>query len=297
MSSESNEQNDKEKKSLREICKKIFNIQNGLIVLVFFGFPILLNIGIVSFNVPWRYVGKGEEWLGFFSNYAGGFIGAIVALIVANKQGEEQRKSVQEQLKATEKENLTQFERAQKAEKRQRTLAQLPALVFLENQIKRMWGNMHAEKLRKEVHMEHSYNTFQRDLTPKEEEEVKKEVENRVYYIDLVNEQSFSYISLVIDIDLHTRLIECFTFYKEFSETLRLDIAPLEKEIKELAKSTNKYGSTGVQNIASKLAVFTSSKSFVWEQLDKKNQLENFEEVYRMLGVELSRVRKLLEED
>lgn len=222
-----------------------------IVILIFFLFPIGLNAVIENWKVPWNYVGVGKDWLGFFSNYAGGFIGAIVALIVAGKQGkeqrelariqneeqrellgkqlEEQRELVERQLEATKEENLAQFERARQAETekeaKQRKLAQLHPLIIAQYEVDQVIFSL---KIVDSLRIKNIQNIKERDNkdNPVEEEilEIKHEAERNVYNLRPINEILLSYIHLIEDMELQSKLYVKLSEYKDFCEVLAIDI-------------------------------------------------------------------------
>ncbi|MFE4077063.1 hypothetical protein [Peribacillus sp. YIM B13477] len=208
------------------------------LILLFFGFPIILNLVIEYGKVCWEYVGDGEDWLGFFSNYAGGFIGAMVALIIAGKQGKEQRKLAEIQLKeqrklieiqlaATKEENSTQFERSKLAEEekeaKQRKLAQLQPLIIAQYEIKEMIYSLKIVNIMRRESIKHIQDRDKKANTKERESEIKIEAEKNVYNIRPINGSLFSYIHLIEDMELQSKLFIKLSQYKDFGEALAIN--------------------------------------------------------------------------
>ncbi|MFD5020008.1 hypothetical protein ACFWMP_13990 [Paenibacillus sp. NPDC058367] len=78
-------------------------------VLLILAVPIIINfLAKIKLDLA---VGNGETWVGFFANYAGGLVGALIAIIIANSQGRmvlEQMKQEQQRIEVVQKENEDQ---------------------------------------------------------------------------------------------------------------------------------------------------------------------------------------------
>ncbi|MDA2738032.1 hypothetical protein PDQ75_23020 [Bacillus cereus group sp. Bc015] len=56
-----------------------------IVIICFVLTPVILNYVLFTWRAP-RVYGDGDTWLGFWGNYSGAFVGALVALWIANRQ-------------------------------------------------------------------------------------------------------------------------------------------------------------------------------------------------------------------
>ncbi|PFM62185.1 hypothetical protein COJ48_19575 [Bacillus cereus] len=194
------------------------------VILIFAVFPIVLNYAIVNYEVPWKYVGDAKDWLGFFSNYASGVIGAIVALIVAQYQGELQKDHFERQLQ----ENLAQAKDMQQKEIdkeiRQKRFAQLPALIMANHELDESIFSLRkiASLRNKSVELIRERNT--KTGSEQEDSEIAEEVNRKVYELRPIDSNLFSHLQLVDDIGLQIDLYIKLNQYRDFAKALAIDL-------------------------------------------------------------------------
>ncbi|MBE7118609.1 hypothetical protein [Bacillus cereus] len=277
----------------------------SLILLI--GFPWLLNLTIIHLNVPWGHVGGATDWLGFFSNYAGGVLGATVALIIAKSQAKEQRKQFERELEITEKKNEEEakqlHEREIEKETRQRKINQLPALVFLKYEAERMYNQL------KQLESQKAYKyaiTKANKFDSEKEKEILEEFLKVKRLLAPLNDECYPYIALVEDIDLQIELMECFNFYKKFANSLSHDPKDsrrsrenLQEKMKELAESQDlsweekmKLFNEEYQGTSEEIWSDTEKLLF-WEEFEEYKYVDRYEKIIKQIDKEIEETREL----
>ncbi|MFP3391771.1 hypothetical protein [Brevibacillus sp. SIMBA_040] len=97
--------------------------------------PIAVNILALIPN-PFA-IQDDNVWIGFFGNYAGGIVGAFVALIIARRQTEIALKQLDDEKKVREEEKLTQKEAEEKVRQKYLKIIHLFIYEEIETNIKR----------------------------------------------------------------------------------------------------------------------------------------------------------------
>jgi hypothetical protein len=201
--------------------------------------PVILNMTLFQFTTPWTY-GDGDEWLSFWGNYSGGLISAVVAYIVANFQ----------------------IKKQQVINEHEKTIAQLPSLMRIRIELEKYL--LELIRVNQERHAVVITKRVKADLNIQAEG-----AHLRKYTILLFKEENYNLLEKIENDDLHIKLISCFEFYDEFSESISLDV--------NSNKEDNFYQ---VQTI--------SKKETAWRRLDDEDKLNFFksviEEVYEEIG-------------
>lgn len=276
-------------------------------VILLIGFPLVLNLTIIYLNVPWGHVGGATDWLGFFSNYAGGVLGATVALIIAKSQAKEQRQQFERELAISEKKNEEEakqlHEREIAKETRQRKINQLPALIFLKyeaermhNQLKQLeaqkafkYSNIKAQKFdpAKETEILEGFLKIKRSLTP-------------------LNNECYPYIALVEDIDLQIELMECFNFYKKFANSLSHDPRDSRRSREDLKGKMMELAESQDLSWDEKMKIFKeeyqetseevwsdTEKILFWEEFEEYKYVARYEAIIEQINEEIEGTKKL----
>ncbi|HDX9535334.1 TPA: hypothetical protein ROX87_004804 [Bacillus thuringiensis] len=272
---ENRESESQVKKIINSFKKRSYML--GLIVL-FILFPIVLNFLIVNFEVPWRYVGEAKDWLSFFSSYAGGFAGAIATLIVVTIQLNNQKKMELEK------------------EIRERKFKQLPALIYLENEMQKMVASL-EEAYQQKVKFdsdEKAEKIIEKggELEEVDLSQIAVSVTNKQYDVRLVSEKSYEYIATIENVLLHVRLIECFNFYREFSQAVTQDLESFtmeyKKAIKEFAIDKNEETTFKFVQMGQQRGKIVKEKSRVWKEFENKDMLKEFKSTLKELNNEFT---------
>ncbi|PFK30595.1 hypothetical protein COJ18_27640 [Bacillus cereus] len=293
------------------------------IIVIFVLFPIALNFTLFTTRFPLTY-GDGDNWLGFWGNYSGGFMGALVALWIAHRQAKAQREDLENQLTSQyehDKAQLTsqyehdkaqlkaQQEYDEKKEGLNRKLRQLPALIFLKYELEKMNEEVNGVwKQKKDIYKsEVTAIQTEKDVTKlnnEELKEIKEAVSRKSYEIKMINEKSYDYISLIDDITIHFQLIKCFNFYKDFSEAISIDVDELQHELNKVFSEyvenqsnntsiENKSKGTRVKQLIQKTSKIRKEKDKIWKQMESEKMLEELENTLRNLKRELDIVTEL----
>lgn len=254
----------------------------GLIV-IFIVFPIVLNFLIVNFEVPWRYVGEAKDWLSFFSSYAGGFAGAIATLIVVTIQMNNQKKM------ELEKEN------------RGRKFKQLPALIYIENEMQKMLVSL-EEAYQQKVKFDNDEKAEKiiekgGELEEVDLSQIAVSVTNKQYDVKIMSEKSYEYIATIENVLLHVQLIECFNFYREFSQAVTQDLESFtmeyKKAVKEFATDKNEETTFKFVQMGQQRGKIIKEKSRVWKEFENKNMLKEFKSTLKELNNEFTQSMEL----
>lgn len=243
------------------------------ILLLFFAFPFLLNLIITYLGTPWKYVGNGEDWLGFFSNYSGGFIGAIVALIVATSQGKQQKEILNEEIEAIKEENKLQFERVRQAEKEkeeyQRKIAQIQPLIIAKYEVREIISSLQKVNFLRLKGVEHIQKR-DKILNPTYEESLtmKQEVERKEYNLRPVNENLLSCIHLIEDIDLQSKLYSKLSTYMDFIVALSENITSEEWNYNPEKGIPLQFAMFEAHELDKKKSLIIAEKERFWHYID-----------------------------
>ncbi len=257
--------------------------KEGLIVVfVFVIFPIIINYALFTWRAPQTY-GDSDTWLGFWGNYSGAFVGAMVALWIANRQIHDSRKLELEK------------------EQRQRKLAQLPSLVFLKYEMNWMIQELEValENRKGYASVDEKSGEQLKDLSEDEKRAHLYRAEDKIYDVKQTNIESYSYIANIEGVDLHVSLIECFNFHKEFSEIVSqshsVRLAEIESNLqfeKHHENPTEESAIVAKQKFFKRFELM-AAKRRAWERLEKENQIDKFKETNKMLLKELDEVKRL----
>ncbi|WP_406866886.1 hypothetical protein AB0764_10510 [Priestia megaterium] len=248
------------------------------IITVFLIFPFILNGVLFSWRAPWTN-GAGNDWLGFWGNYSGAFVGALVALWIARKQINDQRK----------------------LESEKRVLAQLPALVFLKYEMERMLKELEQALEDRNGYAKYDGKTGEKftNLTEDEKRANKYRAEDKIYNVKPTNTEGYTYITNIESIDLHVALIECFNFHKQFSETVSQSHSAKLAEI-EYQKQLDRHHESPTEEsaILFKQKFFRrfevqAIKRDVWKRLEEEKQIDRFKDTYEELIRELDKIKKV----
>lgn len=277
----------------------------SLILLI--GFPWVLNLTIIHLNVPWGHVGGATDWLGFFSNYAGGVLGATVALIIAKSQAKEQRQQFERELEITEKKNEEEakqlHEREIEKETRQRKINQLPALVFLKYEAERMYNQLKQLESQKA----YKYGIVKRKkFDPAKETKILEDFLKIKRLLAPVNNECYPYIALIEDIDLQIDLMECFNFYKKFANSLSHDPEESRRSkegfLEEMVKLAESHDLSyeermkrfeGTYQETSKEIWSDTEKLLFWEEFEEHKYVDRYEKIIKQIDKEIEETRKL----
>ncbi|WJE48933.1 hypothetical protein QRD90_06965 [Peribacillus frigoritolerans] len=271
----------------------------------FLFFPIVLNLIITRFNLPWEYVGEAEDWLGFFSNYAGAFIGALVALIIAKNQTKEQRTQFKESMENAERDNRERIEQLKQAEiekeARQRKINQLPALVFLKYEAKQIHNRLDHLERQKTTHF---HLTHMKKFDKLKEKRIIEDFLKEKRQLIPLNKQCHFYISLIEDIDLHVELVECFNFYSVFSLSLSHDPIEARNEKENLLEKMIELAKLGDLDESSRkfkeelkkpseLIWAITEKLLFWDELEQQKYTDRFQEIINRIDEEIQKTKEL----
>lgn len=209
--------------------------------------PLVLNYILFTWRAPWVY-GDGNVWLGFWGNYSGGFVGALVAMWIANRQASEQRKVLKQQI---EDQRTLDIEK----EERVRAINQLPSLVKIQYELvgleEQLW-NVHADMQNKENTSKEETIRNQNARVFKGEyryiETLKEKINNGTYKLttkfmndtynmDNLKDEVYTYLEKIENVELHIQLIECLNFYRDFSLAVNYDLLKAQDEALDIIKS------------------------------------------------------------
>lgn len=182
-----------------------------IVIICFVFTPVILNYVLFTWRAPLVY-GDGDTWLGFWGNYSGAFVGALVALWIANRQINDSRDLELEK------------------EQRQRKVAQLQPLIIATRELDEIiWSLKKINILKmedlKSVRDELLEQKGGVELTYDELVKTKKEVESKVYKLRPINDNLISSLHLIDDIDLQATLYSKVIQYQDFLKVLHSDIS------------------------------------------------------------------------
>ncbi|QWH42884.1 hypothetical protein EXW53_26790 (plasmid) [Bacillus mycoides] len=185
-----------------------------IVIICFVLTPVVLNCVLFTRRASWVY-GDGDIWLGFWGNYSGAFVGALVALWIANRQIKDSRE--------------TELEK----EKRQRKTAQLQPLMIASNELKEIIFSLKKLDIKKRQHFESvKENRLEQkggvELIEEESLEIKKEVESKVYKLRPINDNLIPCLHLIDNIELQNKLYSKVIAYQDFVNVLSIDVSSVE---------------------------------------------------------------------
>ncbi|HDR7527126.1 TPA: CvpA family protein [Bacillus paranthracis] len=196
-------------------------------VAAFLAVPIVINFIAILIGMFFKS-GDVQDWLGFFGNYSGGFLGVVIAFVIAKQQGREQDENLRKQLENQRKLELEK-------EHRQRKFAQLPALIAIQYELQALLDSLHVLLLTRE-------SEYQVELNGGDSQTLDLVVHDcKPYKIRELNKDIFSYIQLIDVVDLQAELYLQFSQYKEFAEALKQEIDI--EIIESIAKAVETWGS------------------------------------------------------
>lgn len=146
--------------------------------------PIFTN-WLMSFSTPWT-LGSSETWMGFFGNYSGGIIGGIVAYIIAKYQ----------------------IERNKLLEEEKEVFEQLPILINIDLELTKL-----ITALKSLI-----------DITKEDREKRNDSFMEYALNVYKLNENSWSSINKIKDVDLQIDLIVIKNFYTDLCNSLKFNI-------------------------------------------------------------------------
>ncbi|MFK4377680.1 gas vesicle protein [Bacillus sp. RC218] len=269
--------------------------KEGLIVVfVFVIFPIILNYTLFTWRAPQTY-GDGDTWLGFWGNYSGAFVGAMVALWIARKQAVEQKEILKQQLIDQNRQELAK-------EARNLKVIQAPALLQVQHEMKRMLKEL--EKADKLISL--SANTFEgamkyrkdkEELTSEEKEEARKEAQTAAIKMKDFNSQVFSHLQSIDSLELQIKLIDCFTFYDEFSYAIIYNEKKALEEFKKLTKELEETDKQSFRTLHFEYAAEDNRRRLkkidAWSTFDTECKIEDFRETLKEIEKEIEEIRKI----
>ncbi|WP_404323711.1 hypothetical protein LG298_07440 [Cytobacillus firmus] len=156
--------------------------------------PFILNMTIFQFGTSWTF-GEGDTWLAFWGNYSGGILSGIVAFMVARLTLAEDKKKHNYDLK----------------------LKQLPAMLRLRMELEKVTKNIEKAYEQKE-----SLVRWKGDRTD-------ISIEEYPIRVEFIDQEKWSYLDRILNINLQLKLIEVKEFYDTFSKSLIYD-GVFEKE-------------------------------------------------------------------
>ncbi|EJQ53510.1 hypothetical protein IEQ_01008 [Bacillus cereus BAG6X1-2] len=249
---------------------------------IFVSVPMLIN-SLVFLYEKYFTSGTNKEWLSFFSSYAGGFVGAVATLIVVTIQLKHQRRM------ELEKEN------------RERTFKQLPALIYLENEIEKMIISLEVAHRKKnhfdEIEKEKKIEEKGRELDEIDCLDIADNVKFKQYDVKLVSDKCYEYIATIENVLLHVWLLECFNFYKDFSQAITYDLESLTMDYKkiarELANDKNDETTLKFAQMREQRKKIMIEKKKAWMNFEDENMLERFKSTLKDVKKELDHSMKL----
>ncbi|MEJ9255748.1 hypothetical protein LAV80_21075 [Bacillus wiedmannii] len=256
--------------------------------------PIVIHFLSIPFG---KFLTSGEvkDWLGFFGNYSGGFLGVVIAFVIARKQAVEQKEILKQQLDLQKSQELAK-------EARNLKVIQAPALL----QIQYEMGCMLKELDKAYELRSFSINTYEgyiknrverEELTLEEKEEARKEVEEGTIGMKQLNSQVFSHLQSIDSLELQIKLIDCFTFYDEFSNAVSYDE---EKAYKEFQKLKKELDENDKQNFRALYFDYADEKNrrnlkkiYAWSVFESEHKIESFREALQEIEKEIKEIRQI----
>lgn len=264
----------------REILLKKYLIYGIILIL----FPIAINFILFQGKFPFAY-GNGDVWLGFWGNYSGGVLSAIVAYLVANSQ-------IQKQVQIDIEHR-----------KRDRLIAQLPSLVRIRYELEKYIRQLGKVERERELdqgvidfHIKHS------ELEGRELNAQKSKYETdlliKKFSIDSLDEGVYQLIEKIDNDDIHIKLIEILKFYEDFSDAVSFDIAKLS--YRNRFSSNNNYEITPEareqeqlkRDLDEEVAKYYVKKEIFWGRFFEENMIEQFKEVLERVNDEIEIVKQ-----
>ncbi|MDA1588982.1 MULTISPECIES: hypothetical protein [unclassified Bacillus cereus group] len=263
--------------------------------------PVILNYALFTWRAPQTY-GDGDTWLGFWGNYSGAFVGALVALWIARKQAVEQKEILKQQLNDQNKQELAK-------EARNLKVVQAPALLQIQHEMRGMLKELEkADKLVSFVTNANENATKHREdreggeeLTPEEKEEAReKAIKTSAIEMKYLNDQIFSHLQSIDSLELQIKLIDCFTFYDEFSYATGYNekraLEEFKKLTKELEEDDKKGFRTAYFDFYDKNNSRILKKIYIWSIFDSEHKIEDFREILKEIEKEIEEIREIKEE-
>ncbi|MCP1122935.1 hypothetical protein NKR74_06235 [Bacillus sp. 3103sda1] len=231
-----------------------------IVIICFVLTPVILNRVLFTWRSSRAY-GNGDTWLGFWGNYSGAFVGALVALWIANRQVNDSRDLELEK------------------EQRQGKVAQLQPLIIATRELDEIiWSLKKIDIIRmkdlKSVRGELLQQKGGVELTYDELVKTKKEVESKVYKLRPINDNLISSLHLIDDIDLQATLYSKVIQYQDFLKVLLIDIS--------------------VENLQVDMTI--AEKQNFWETFDG-NYIVTLEYVKKLVDDEITSVKEYVDEN
>ena len=246
-------------------------------------FPIVINFMLFQAKLPFAY-GDGDVWLGFWGNYSGGVLSAIVAYLVANSQ-------IQKQAKLTELKD-----------KRDRVIAQLPSLVRIKFELEDYIGQL--ERVSREHLLETDKMKFQVSTSPlvgKELDEMKARAKGdlitRKFKIELLDKGIYQLIEKVENDEIHIKLIELLKFYEDFTDAISFYISISFRNMYTFDKDYS-ISPEALEEKQRKIeqsdevARYIIKKRNFWKHFFEENMIEQFKEVLEKVNNEIEIVKQ-----
>lgn len=272
--------------------------KEGLItVIIFVIFPIILNYVLFTWRAPQTY-GDGDTWLGFWGNYSGAFVGALVALWIARKQAVEQKEILKQQIDDQKKQELAK-------EARNLKVIQAPALLQIQHEMKRILKELDAaDKLRSSciaTNEKYIKNRVGREeLTSEEREEAREKADEATLEMKQLNSKVFSHLQSIDDLELQIKLIDCFTFYDEFSNAISHDEKKHHEEFEKLKKELDVNDKQSFRTLYfdynNEIVKIRIQKLLVWSVFESERKIESCRETLQEIEKEIEEIRKIKEE-
>lgn len=238
---------------VKEFIKKILPV----VILIPIALGLLLNIPTGRFTI-----GDESSWVGFFGNYSGGIIGGLVAWYIAKTQINEQ--------------NTKQI----KNEEEIRFINQLPALIKIKLDLKRMLGSVNfvIENVKENVadkNIDHL--------------EIVKEMS---FNCHVPKEENWSTINLIDDVDFHVNLVEIKDLYDEFQEIMNYQLLKTQQQISILIESNlnNSEFIYAINEKGEELNRMKELKSQIYKDVIEKDLVNSIEESLKLLNLILDSI-------
>lgn len=196
-----------------KIIKRKYIILGIAFFLIIF-FPVILNFSLLSWRSKFTF-GDIESWIGFFGNYSGallgGFIGAIVALIISGYQANEQKQLLEKQI--LEQRKILEIKNYQ---------GQLGAVVYL---------NLELQSLKKNIQVVKNMSvSVPRDIGMP----LDKFLETLSWKL-IENKNWDSHIEKIIDVQLQKDLWSLYHKLLHAEKNTNQDISDLESNLKVIS--------------------------------------------------------------
>lgn len=265
------------------------------VVCIFVIFPIILNYTLFTWRASQTY-GDGDTWLGFWGNYSGAFVGAMVALWIARKQAVEQKEILQQQLIDQNRQELAK-------EARNLKVLQAPALLQIQHEMNCMLKELeNADKLISFVtdinENAAKHREGREELTSEEKKEARdKAAQTSAIDMKPLNNQVFSHLQSIDSLELQIKLIKCFTFYDELSYVITYNpskaLQDFEKLKKELTENENQSLGDLHFDFYNEKHSRLLKKVYLWSIFDSEHKIEDFRETLKEIETEIEEIRKI----